>query len=127
MILRIVPKATAVTNPTDFDGFYAIYYQGTAGPGLAQIQLSEGEIVGADITGGLWDGRFAVDLVNHNLTCDVSIRLPPGVTLATTGQPPQGNEASNMKFILPHDFATKPYVSLNLPIGKINVRFQKLR
>lgn len=116
-----------LTNPTDFDGFYAIYYQGSAGPGLAQIQLTEGKIVGADITGGLWDGQFAVDLVNHDLTCDVSIRLPAGVALATTGQPPKGGETLNMKFTLPHDFATKPYIALDLPIGKVNVRFQKLR
>jgi hypothetical protein len=116
-----------LANPTDFDGFYAIYYQGNAGPGLAQIQLHEGNIVGADTSGGLWDGEFAIDVVNGMISCNISIQLPPGGTLATTGQPPRGNETANMQFVLPTDFASREFVPLSLPIGKINVRFKKLR
>lgn len=114
-------------KPKDFDGFYAIYYHGNAGPGLAQIQLIDGRIVGSDVTGGLWDGEFVVDPINENISCEITIRLPQGVPLATTGRPPEGGEAANMKFKLPLDFTTAEYVSLDLPIGKINVRFQKIR
>ncbi len=116
-----------MSNPTDFDGFYAIYYQGAASPGLAQIQLNNGKITGADATGGLWDGEFAVDFVGGNISCEISVRLPAGARLATTGRPPEANEAANMKFILPIDFASRPFIALELPIGKLNVRFQKLR
>jgi len=116
-----------MANPKDFDGFYAIYYHGGAGIGLAQIQLFDGTIVGADASGGRWDGAFAVDAPTSLINCEVSIQLPPGGTLATTGQAPKGNEALNMKFILPFDFATAAFVELDLPIGKVNVRFQKLR
>jgi hypothetical protein len=116
-----------MSEPTYFDGFYAIYYHGNAGPGLAQMQLIDGKIIGADVTGGLWDGEFAVDSITENIICEITIRLPPGVPLATTGKPPVGNEAARMKFKLPLDFATREYVSLDLPIGKVNVRFQKVR
>jgi hypothetical protein len=116
-----------MTNTSDFDGFYAIYYHGNAGPGLAQIQLVDGKIVGSDVTGGLWDGEFALDAVDHLIRCKVTIRLPKGVVLATTGEQIKGDEATNMLFNLPFDFATKEFVPLDLPIGKINVRFQKLR
>lgn len=116
-----------MANPTDFDGFYAIYYQGNVGPGLAQVQLHEGKVIGADIAGGLWDGEFAVDVVNSVIKCEVTIRLPFGGVLATTGEPPKANEAANMRFTLPIDFATRDYVPLELPIGKVNARFKKLR
>jgi len=114
-------------EPKDFDGFYAIYYHGNAGPGLAQMQLIDGKIVGSDVTGGLWDGEFAVDSVSETISCEITIRLPQGVPLATTGQPIKGNEAANMQFKLPLDFSTREYVPLELPIGKVNVRFQKVR
>lgn len=110
-----------------FDGFYAIFYQGQSGPGLAQIQLVDGRIVGADTTGGLWDGEYAVNPAIGSIACKVTVRLPPGVPLATTGKPPERDEAVDMKFNLPLDFASRPFVSLNLPIGKVNVRFQKIR
>lgn len=116
-----------MSNPRDFDGFYAIYYHGSAGLGLAQIQLHDGKIVGADVTGGVWDGEFVVNSVEQLITCNVTIQLPEGVALATTGKVPKGNEARNMAFKLPFDFMTREYVALDLPIGKINVRFKRLR
>ena len=116
-----------MTDPSDFDGLYAIYYQGMAGPGLAQIQLHDGKITGADITGGLWDGEFAVDVADVFISCRVTITLPSGIALATTGEPPKADEARDMHFRLPVDFASKPYVELILPIGRVNVRFQRLR
>lgn len=116
-----------MANPPDFDGFYAIYYHGMAGPGLAQLQLVDGKIIGSDTTGGYWDGEFAVNSVEGSISCKVSVRLPRGAVLATTGEAPKGEEANDMLFKLPLDFATKEFVSLDLPIGKINVRFQKLR
>ena len=116
-----------MANSKDFDGFYAIYYHGAAGPGLAQIQLNEGSIMGADVTGGKWDGKFAIDPVARLIRCAISIHLPAGVSLATTGSPPTGNEATDMHLELPFDFAEREFLPLELPIGKINVRFAKLR
>jgi hypothetical protein len=112
---------------TEFDGFYAIYYQGEAGPGLGQIQLTEGKIIGSDVTGGIWDGDFAIDAVHELISCEITIQLPKGTPLATTGAPPVGNEAANMRFKLPLDFSTREYVALELPIGKVNVKFKRIR
>jgi hypothetical protein len=123
---RVAEKGKSMAQ-TDFDGFYAIYYQGHASPGLAQIQLSNGRIIGADVGGGLWDGAFVIDPVTSIINCEVSIQLAPGQLLATTGLPPKGNEGANMRFQLPPDFASRPFVMLDLPIGKVNLRFQKLR
>jgi hypothetical protein len=120
-------KAPSSGNIADFDGFYALYYHGHAGPGLAQIQLLEGKIIGADAVGGKWDGEFAVDVANGVIRCVITIKLPVGGVLATTGEAPRGTEATNMQLSLPTDFALRDFVQLELPIGKVNIRFQKLR
>lgn len=116
-----------MSETAEFDGFYAIYYHGQAGPGLGQIQLVNGKIIGSDVTGGVWDGSFAINAVDQFISCEVTIKLPQNVPLATTGLPVQGAEATNMRFKLPLDFASRAFVPLELPIGKVNVRFQKVR
>jgi hypothetical protein len=110
------------------EGIYALYYTGQAGTGFALLAMTNGVVVGADITGGTLDGDYEISPDGKTIRGKVQLKVPPG-TVLVTGGPPSPNE-----YTLPIPFslndsdldAARP-IRFNLPTGPINIVFKKLR
>ncbi len=63
------------------EGFYAIYYTGTAGFGHAVLIFKDETITGADATGGIYDGSYSIG----DGTIDFQVDLCDAVALACPG------------------------------------------
>lgn len=107
------------------DGFYAVYYTGQTGFGHAVLVLREGKIVGADVTGGVYDGTYTLEQ-NHTVTVDIVLTVPAGTTLVT-GQTLTAPHSQNIKANIVEAFANGQTVPLNTPMGPVNAIFKKLR
>ncbi|MGV3576622.1 MAG: hypothetical protein ACO1O4_15975 [Devosia sp.] len=107
------------------EGFYAVYYTGQTGFGHAVLVMREGKIVGADVTGGVYDGTYTIE-ANNSVTVDIVLTVPPGTTLVT-GQTLTTQHSQNIKANVVETFANGQTVPLQTPMGPVNAIFKKLR
>lgn len=105
-------------------GFYALYYTGISGFGHAVLIMKDGLVIGADATGGVYDGTYQT--VDNDIKVEVNLTVPAGATLVTGQSLP---EALTQKIVatLPSHFASGSPVSISTPMGPVNVIFKKLR
>jgi hypothetical protein len=107
------------------DGFYAAYLTGSASQGFAMLVFRKGEIVGVDIVGAKFDGRYSE--TQNGIAIRLTVSLPPNALLiqgATTG--PEG-ETSELELQLPADFLSQPFIRIDAKHGPVNVKLTKLR
>jgi hypothetical protein len=108
------------------DGFYAVFYTGKISSGFAMIVLRNGVIAGADVSGGLYDGKYTPNADKRHVDATLKLTMPPGVALVT------GVPASNETFIqefplsLPIDL-NEQMVKIQTPTGPVNLKFKKIR
>ena len=108
------------------DGFYAGYFTGLSGSGMAMFILSSGVIVGADNAGVKFDGKYSkVD--TGGFAGSVTVSAPPNVNLiqgVTSG-------AAGLTYAVPFefspDFVEEPFIKISTPMGPVNVKLVKLR
>lgn len=110
------------------NGFYAAYYTGEVGIGFAVLVLTDGTIMGADATGGMYDGSYTEKDDGSSISGKISVVVPAG-TILVTGAPPQ---AQPYKFEFPINLSMDAVekgqvVPLQLPTGSINVTIKRLR
>ncbi|SRR5713226_4193983 len=108
------------------DGIYSITFRGAIDWGMGMLLLRSGRIVGADVSGVLYDGIFR----NHQgmISVNVEMTVPPGATLV------QGGPARPQPYKVPFA-ATLPEralrdgtpVLIQMPPGPVNVIFKFLR
>lgn len=108
------------------NGFYAGYFAGGAGNGLAMFVIVDGKISGADMAGVSFDGDFSENKESQ-LAGTVSVRVPPGVTVVQGITAPAQGLKYEVPFIFPKKFDEEPFLELRTPLGNVNVRLQKVR
>ncbi len=109
------------------DGYYAGYFAGRAGNGLALLTLSNGKLVGVDAAGTQFDGRYELHDDTGAIALDICVSAPPGIMLV------QGQSTGEEGF--DYHLATEVKISvldgavvrIETPIGPLNMRLQKLR
>ncbi|WP_347138846.1 hypothetical protein [Paracoccus sp. SSK6] len=119
----IIPNQK-VGRDSHMQGFYALYYTGVAGFGHAVIVMKDGTIVGADATGGTYDGTY--EAVGDNIDIRVDLTVPAGGTLVT-GQSLAQSMTQSITATLPMHFGNGQPVAVRTPMGPVNVIFKKLR
>jgi len=107
------------------EGFYAVYYTGVAGFGHAVLVIKDGIVTGADVTGGVYDGKFKVSDVG-GVSIEVTLTVPAGTTLVT-GQTLPTPYSQTIKAELSANFASGQPVPVQTPLGPVNAIFKKLR
>lgn len=107
------------------EGFYAVYYTGVAGFGHAVLVIKDGIISGADVTGGVYDGKFTVG-DSGGIVIEVRLTVPAGATLVT-GQTLPSPYSQTINASLSENFANGQPVPVQTPLGPVNAIFKKLR
>ena len=72
------------------EGFYRVDYQGIAGLGFAIMVLDTGIVIGADVTGGVYNGTYEWNDQTQLLDVTASGRVPEGVQLVQGVVAPAG-------------------------------------
>jgi hypothetical protein len=106
------------------EGIYAVFFSGTASEGYGLLVFQNGKITGADPMGVIFDGYYEIDT---NIRARIDVKAPPNGTLiqgVTAG--PEGL-TYQAQVDLSMDFLEKPFVSVQTPLGPVNVRFKLLR
>jgi hypothetical protein len=108
------------------DGIYSVVFRGVQDWGLGMLLFSNGQIVGADSGGALYDGTFKV--AGDNILASVTMTVPPGVVLV------QGTAAQPTEYVVPMDvnvpaksFLAGHPVLIQMPPGPVNAIFKRLR
>lgn len=110
------------------NAFYAIYYTGHAGSGFGLLAFLDGNVVGVDAAGGKFDGSYTVDIDTGILTGNICMHVAAGTWLVT-GQLPIRDQPYkvDLPISMSSDLGDGQIIRLDLPIGPLNVRFEKLR
>jgi hypothetical protein len=114
-----------MTLEVSVDGIYSAYLTGIAGSGIAMITLKNGVLVGADVSGILFDGQYRN--VSDGYRGFITVSVPGGGQLIQgVTAPPQGlNYEVPIHF--PPDFLERPFITITTPYGAVNCRLVKLR
>lgn len=114
-------------NSNDFDGFYAAYFTGAFGSSIAILTFLNGRIAGADIGGGLYDGKYELAKGVNTVQCEVEFVLRAG-NQSITGATSQSEPVRvKVPLELPSIIDPNGVHLIKTPIGAINARFEKLR
>ena len=63
------------------DRTYGFVYAGVTGIGIGAMSINNGELIGADYSGGRYQGRITEDPLTSEIPMDVVLTLSPGVSL----------------------------------------------
>lgn len=66
------------------------------------VVFETGRLVGADTTGGEWDGTYEHNPKKDTIDVQVKIKLPPNVINVATGKVSDGNLVEEFKLSLPN-------------------------
>lgn len=108
------------------DGFYALFYTGKISSGFAMIVLRNGIVTGADVSGGLYDGKYTINADKLTVDGTMKLTMPPGIPLVTGAPASPQTSSQEFPFSLPADFNEKT-VQVQTPTGPVNLRFRKIR
>lgn len=108
------------------EGFYKIDYQGRYGMGFAVLALDTGVVVGADVTGGIYDGEYEFNPETRLIDANVEVRAKAGTVLVQgVVVPPEG-----LTFEVKCSFPRRPenmLIAAETDFGKIDFRMDFLR
>ena len=108
------------------EGIYTMTFRGAADWGMGMLVLRGGTVTGADMAGGLYDGRY-IEL-SEALVLEMKMTVPAGVALVQ-GTPPQ-DESYDLNFsfeVSKRAIENSEPVLVILPPGPINVIVKRLR
>ncbi len=108
------------------DGFYVGYMTAAGGNGMAIFVFKEGVLVGSDMGGVLFDGAYA-QTTSGEYQGTVSVQVPGGVTVIQGVTAPPAGLRYDVPLSMPADFLNQPFIGITTPLGKVNVKLQKLR
>lgn len=110
-----------------FEGFYSAYFSGKESNGFAVFVFTAGRIVGADPLGVLFNGHYRPKQDGTGYDANVRVAVPKGgTTIQGVSSGPDGfTYEANVE--LPSDFAQRQFLELTTPLGRVNVRFVRLR
>lgn len=61
------------------EGMYGIQYQGPADIGFATVVFENGQIYGADVAGGKYDGSYFYDPAQDMIVSKIKVTIPPNI------------------------------------------------
>ena len=111
---------------TQSNAIYAMYYTGGSGSGHAVFVMLDGTVSGADVTGGVLDGTYAIG-DDERVSFDVTLIAPAGVTLVTGQTAGVDPIEQQISATLPLGMGGGSPVQIHTPMGPVNVIFKKLR
>ena len=108
------------------EGFYSISYRGITDWGFAVIVLADGAVIGADHTGGLYDGTYAYNRRTKRIDTEITVTVPSGLpTLLWTLD---RDREWNFSFSASFPRRTKETaVVADTPMGPLDLVFRFLR
>src|SRR6266404_3869456 len=108
------------------DGIYSITFRGATDWGFGMLLLRSGRIVGADVSGVLYDGTYRDE--QGKMAVKVVITVPPGATLVQGGPPrPQPYTVEFAAMLPERALEEGTPVLIQMPPGPVNVIFKFLR
>jgi hypothetical protein len=109
------------------EGFYAVTFGGAAGGGFGMVVLDTNLIVGADVTGVLYDGTYEYNARTDRLDVHIVVTVPPGVWLVQ-GVPSAPKEYKfPIEASLPRDLGAEMPTDVSTPFGSVKAIFKKVR
>ena len=111
----------------ELDGFYVGYFTGLGGSGQAMFVLRQGVLVGADPLGVLFDGNYALNKEKTAYEGAVKVTAPPNGQLVQGVNSGPAGLTYEVPLSLPINFASSNFLSLDTPLGPVNVRLEYLR
>ncbi len=106
---------------------YMAYVTGVAGSSVLVFYIGDGVIVGVDFGTGKYDGTFT-EANDGGIKGLLNFTIAPGRPMITGGvAPAQAMPPIPIAFDFPKDFDKGPVVTLQTPLGPVNVRFEKVR
>lgn len=109
------------------DGFYIAYITGVEGNGIVMIVMTNGMIVGADPLGVVLDGEYKISSDRTHYDARLAVKAPAGGKLLQGVHTGPDGISYEMQAALPLNLEAQDYLELGTPLGKLNVRFKKLR
>ena len=120
----LVRKGQTEMDP--IDGIYVAYLSAAAGQGVAMLHFVAGRVVGADLGGVLYDGRY-VEAPPDAYQIDLVVSIPAGTALVQGDVTGPELETYSLTASLPRDFLTRPFVRIEGKHGPVNARLVRLR
>jgi len=108
------------------DGFYAVFYTGKVSSGFAMIVLRNGIVAGADVGGGLYDGKYTVNAAKQTVEGTMRLTTPAGVSLVTGAPASQQVSTQEFPLSLPVEL-NEQTVQIQTPTGPVNLKFKRIR
>jgi hypothetical protein len=108
------------------DGFFAAYLTGRTGTSVVLFALRNGHVIGVDVGGLKYEGRFETKSDGTGFSCRLTYTVPAGGTLITGFGPAPTPTPVTLPFDLPTNFAEGPIVRIETPMGPLNAKFAKL-
>ena len=113
-------------NGPSLEGFYAGYFTGREGHGLAMFVFQQGRVVGSDLGGITYDGEYRSADDPGSVEIAAHVTLPPGAQLIQGGTTSADGESYDIRVALPVH-PDSPFVRLETPRGPVNLRLVKVR
>lgn len=108
------------------DGFYAGYFTGISGQGQAIFAMKDGALVGADAAGVTFDGDYSLANTGE-MKGLVTVKVPAGISIVQGVTAGSQGLTYKVPITLPADFANRPFITVETPMGAVNVRLVKVR
>src|SRR5262245_55930903 len=112
------------------EGFYLVEYF-AAGPadnrGFGIMALDRGMVVGADWTGGVYDGAYKYNPKTELLDFQMKGTIPAGVLLVQGLVSPPGGMTLRVAGSLPRELSKAVTIDVATSAGPVQARFQKIR
>lgn len=109
------------------EGFYKLEFAGMGGTGFGLLALDTEMVVGCDVGGVTYDGRYAYNARTDRLDLDLTLTVPPGAWLVT-GVPPRSNPYEFwVRTSIPRNFEGAQIFAADTEFGPVNFRITKIR
>lgn len=106
--------------------FYVMRYVGTDGQGGGALYIGRGLVVGVDVLGGTYDGKYTE--THGRIKGTVKMTAPKGGAVLVTGQHVPSGTSFDLTFDFPAEFANgKPQSMVGVGGMPVQVTFEKLK
>ena len=108
------------------EGFYNVDYAGVAGMGNAVIVLRRGQIIGAGVGGGKYDGRYRQVGKPGHFVVNVTVSIPAGSPTVMGAVAPDGGMVFDVQTTL-EDGTDVQTAQVNTPHGAVRATVEFIR
>jgi hypothetical protein len=117
---------TEVGDAHAIDGFYAGYFTGESGGGFAVFVFRSGQIAGADALGVEFAGSYHAEPKAQGYFGKVNVKAPSSAVLVQGLTAGPNGLSYEVEFTLPDNFLDHDYLTLQTPLGPVNLKLTRL-